>query len=267
MILANPDRVAVPLNTPGGKVAIFELSKPGRQPDGVIPALVHGSKVMDFMWDPFNNSRLAVGDDSGKLWLWTISSGGLKEQTNEADFTMAAHAEKIYFVRFHPLAEDVLATGSYDMTIRLWNLNSRDEIALIRCFDQIQIFCFAWSPCGQYFATAAKDGKLRVYDPREQTDPVAIGQGPAGVRGGRATWVLDGKFLIVAGFDRSSERQLHMYNASDLSKVTSVSLDVSPAILVPVYDEDSSVLFLSGRVSLGPTCTTIQAIYSFYLRI
>lgn len=248
LIQANPERVAVPLNTPGGKVAIFETSKPGRQPDGVIPALVHGNKVMDFMWDPFNNSRLAVGDDSGKLWLWIIPSGGLKEQTNEADFTMAVHAEKIYFVRFHPLAENVLATGSYDLTIRIWNLNSREDISLIRCFDQIQMFCFAWSPCGQYFATAAKDGKLRVYDPRADQEPAAIGQGPAGVRGGRVTWVLDGKFLIVAGFDRSSERQLHMYNASDLSKVTTVSMDVSPAILVPFYDEDSSVLFLSGRV-------------------
>ncbi|CAL8081262.1 unnamed protein product [Orchesella dallaii] len=247
LIQANPDRVAVPLNTPGGKVAIFELGTPGRQPDGVIPALVHGSKVMDFMWDPFDNSRLAVGDDSGKLWLWTIPDGGLKEQTNESDFTMAAHAEKIYFVRFHPLAQDVLATGSYDMMIRIWDLDARDEIVLIRCFDQIQMFCFAWSPCGQYFSTAAKDGKLRVYDPRADTEPIAIGQGPPGVRGGRVCWVLDGKYLIVAGFDRSSERQLHMYNASDLSKVATVSLDVSPAILVPFYDEDSSVLFLSGR--------------------
>lgn len=240
--------MAVPLNTPGGKVAIFELSKPGRQPDGVIPALVHGSKVMDFMWDPFKNDRLAVGDDSGKLWLWNIPPGGLKEQTNEAEFTMPVHAEKIYFVRFHPLAKDVLATGSYDMTIKIWDLNTREEIAVIRCFDQIQIFCFAWSPCGQNFATASKDGKLRVYDPRNNLEPIAVGQGPPGVRGGRICWVLDGKYVVVAGFDRSSERQLYMYKSSDLQKVCTVSLDVSPAILVPFYDEDSSVLFLSGRV-------------------
>ena len=47
---------------------------------------------------------------------------------------------------------------------------------------------------------------------------------------------------------RSSERQLHMYNASTLESVATASLDVSPAILVPHYDEDRSILFLSGRV-------------------
>jgi len=59
--VANPDRVAVPLSGPGGKIAVLELKKTGRLPDGVMPALVHGATVMDFQWDPFNNQRLAVG--------------------------------------------------------------------------------------------------------------------------------------------------------------------------------------------------------------
>jgi coronin-7 len=248
--IANPLRVAVPLNTPGGKVAIFELSKPGRQPDGVIPALVHGSKVMDFMWDPFNNARLAVGCDGGKLWIWKIPEDGLKEQTNEPEFTIAAHGEKIYFVKFHNLTKDILATGSYDMSIRIWDLADQQGLYFIPCQDQVQIFSFAWSPCGAYFATSAKDGKIRVYDPRVCTDsPLREGNGPAGVRGGRVCWALDGRYLIVVGFDRSSERQVLLYDAGDMSRVASVSLDVSPAILVPFYDEDSSILFLSGRVS------------------
>lgn len=61
MLPANSERVAVPLSGPGGKIAVFELSKAGKLPDGVIPALVHGTTIMDFTWDPFNNRRLAVG--------------------------------------------------------------------------------------------------------------------------------------------------------------------------------------------------------------
>ena len=53
--------MAVPLGGPGGKIAVLELKKTGRLPDGVMPALVHGATVMDFQWDPFDNQRLAVG--------------------------------------------------------------------------------------------------------------------------------------------------------------------------------------------------------------
>lgn len=40
-----------------------------------------------------------------------------------------------------------------------------------------------------------------------------------------------------------------MYSVKDLSRVAVFPLDVSPTILVPFYDEDSSILFLYGRVS------------------
>jgi len=129
---ANPERVAVPLNTTGGRIAVFELNKPGRQPDGVHPALVHGTKVMDFMWDPFDNHRLAVGCDDGRVCIWLVPNGGLLESTNEPGFALHAHAEKVYFVRFHPLAKDVLATGSYDLTIRVWDLSKQEEIIFIQ---------------------------------------------------------------------------------------------------------------------------------------
>jgi len=58
--LANSERVVLPLSGPGGKLAVMELSRPGRLPDGVIPALVNGATVMDFSWDPFDTHRLAV---------------------------------------------------------------------------------------------------------------------------------------------------------------------------------------------------------------
>ncbi len=59
LYIANHKRVAVPISGPGGKIAVYELSKPGRLPDGVIPSLVNGSNIMDFQWDPFDASVLA----------------------------------------------------------------------------------------------------------------------------------------------------------------------------------------------------------------
>ncbi|XP_030567471.1 coronin-7 isoform X3 [Drosophila novamexicana] len=244
---ANHERVAVPLSGPGGKIAIFELSRPGRLPDGVIPSLVNGSNIMDFQWDPFDAQRLAVACDDGIVKLWRIEEGGLSEPTNTPQGELTAHLDKIYFIRFHPLAADVLLTASYDMTIKLWDLRTMTEkCALTGHTDQI--FDFAWSPCGKLGASVCKDGKIRVYNPRQSETPVREGNGPVGTRGARITWALEGHYIVCTGFDKVSERQISVYNAQKLTApLNTASLDVSPSILIPYYDEDSSTLFVTGK--------------------
>ena len=70
--------------------------------------------------------------------LWLIPEEGLAEPTNEPHKVLAGHSEKIYFIKFHPLAEDVLASGSYDMTIRIWDLATQEErIVLEGHTDQV----------------------------------------------------------------------------------------------------------------------------------
>ncbi|XP_034490878.1 coronin-7 isoform X1 [Drosophila innubila] len=244
---ANHERVAVPLSGPGGKIAIFELSRPGRLPDGVIPSLVNGSNIMDFQWDPFDAQRLAVACDDGIVKLWRIEEGGLSEPTNTPQGELTAHLDKIYFIRFHPLAADVLLTASYDMTIKLWDLRTMTEKCALSGHTD-QIFDFAWSPCGKLGASVCKDGKIRVYNPRKSETPIREGNGPVGTRGARITWALEGHYIVCTGFDKVSERQISVYNAQKLTApLNTASLDVSPSILIPYYDEDSSTLFVTGK--------------------
>ncbi|XP_030380974.1 coronin-7 isoform X2 [Scaptodrosophila lebanonensis] len=244
---ANHERVAVPLSGPGGKIAIFELRRPGRLPDGVIPSLVNSSNIMDFQWDPFDAQRLAVACDDGIVKIWQIAEGGLTEPTNTPAQELKAHLDKIYFIRFHPLAADVLLTASYDMTMKLWDLNTMNEMCALRGHTD-QIFDFAWSPCGKLGASVCKDGKIRVYNPRKSETPIREGNGPVGTRGARITWALEGQYIVCTGFDKVSERQISVYNAQKLNApLNTASLDVSPSILIPFYDEDSSTLFVTGK--------------------
>lgn len=145
--------------------------------------------------------------DDGMIRVWNICESGLLEPTNSPTYTIEAHTDKIYLLRFHPLARNVFASASYDMTIKIWDLESLEakgvaesKITLLSHTDQI--FSIAWSPCGQYLATVCRDTKLRIYKVRSSNTPIQEGQGPIGTRGARVIWALDGRFVVVIGFDK-----------------------------------------------------------------
>lgn len=214
---ANFERVAVPLSGSGGKIAVFELSRPGKLPDGVIPTLVNGSNVMDFQWNPFDAKELVVACDDGMVKMWRIPDGGLKESTNEPEREFNAHNEKIYFMKFHPSARNVLLTASYDMTMRLWDLATLEMKHCLKGHSE-QIFSFAWSSCGKFGATVSRDQKIRIYEPRKSEMPIREGVGgPVGTRGGRIMFALEDEFIVVTGFDKASERQIYMFKIGNLN--------------------------------------------------
>uniref|UniRef100_A0AAG5D161 Coronin n=1 Tax=Anopheles atroparvus TaxID=41427 RepID=A0AAG5D161_ANOAO len=244
---ANAERVAVPIAGTGGKIAVFELANTGRVPEGVIPTFISVQKLMDFQWDPFEPTRLMVAYDDGKVYLWKVPPGGLTETIAEPAATLSAHEEKISLIRFHPLANNVLLTASSDMTMKVWDLATMTQrYCLVGHTDQI--LTFAWSPCGRFGATVSKDGSIRIYEPRCSENPIREGALPTGTRGARIVWAMEGEYLVITCFDKISERQIYVYNQSNLNTpMHMVGLDVSPAILMPFYDEDSSILFATGK--------------------
>nr|XP_021147479.1 coronin-7 [Columba livia] len=245
---ANHQRVALPLLSAGGQIAILELSKPGRLPDVAMPTIQNSTAVADLSWDPFDPRRLAVAGEDAKIRLWRIPEGGLQETLQEPEAVLQGHTEKIYSIRFHPVASDLLVSSSYDMTVRIWELSARRE-ALCLWGHTDQIFSLAWSPDGKKLATVSKDTRLRLYEPRRSTQPQQEGPGPEGSRGARLVWVCGGDYLLVSGFDSRSERRILLYRAQALPEgpLSVLGLDVAPSTLLPFYDEDTSVVFLTGK--------------------
>ncbi|XP_052744799.1 coronin-7 isoform X2 [Bicyclus anynana] len=255
----NGTRCAVPIGGGGGgRIGVVELpvgstsiaKAPPPHPSALHPpSLLHPAPLQDWTFDPFSDQRLMVACDDGLLREWIIPEGGLQESTNEPKRTFSAHPDKIYIVRFHPTASDLLTTAAHDLTIKIWDLSQEVPTAEITLTGHTeQIFAMDWSPCGEYLATVCKDGLVRIYKPRASTEPIRSGPGPVGSRGARIVWAIHDTHLVVTGFDKVSERQILLYKASDLSApVCTVGLDVSPAILHIHIDHDSNTLFLTGR--------------------
>ncbi|CAC5407998.1 CORO7 [Mytilus coruscus] len=278
MFYANQTRCVVPVEGAGGLLSVLEFNKPGRladigtpvlqhkskatdyvwdpfndnrlavyPPDTGTPVLQHKSKATDYVWDPFNDNRLAVSCDDAKVWIWNIPEGGLTETVTEPSMYLRGHTEKLYFVRFHPLASDILVSSAYDFTVRIWDLNDGSEKLKLTTHPD-QVFCVAWSPDGRYLATVCKDGRVRIFDPRQSPDAIKEGEGPDGSRGARVVWALNGKYLVITGFNKLCSRQLYIYDVDNLESPLYIhQLDFNPAVLVPYYDDDSHTLFVTGR--------------------
>lgn len=244
----NQKFAAFPLSGPGGQIAVVPLDKPGRLPDSGLPVIQCGSGVMDFAMDPFNKQRLATACESGFVTVWEVPGDGLTETINNPSVVLKGHNDKPNLVKYHPTASGVLASAAMDLTIKIWDVEkAKDLITLTGHTDSV--FSLSWKPDGTKLATVSRDNKIRIFDPRSQLFPLQTGQGPEGSRGARVFWGgSSADLLVTTGFGKSSVRTISVFDSRDLSKdLSSVEVDVAPATLIPFYDKDSSVLFLSAK--------------------
>jgi coronin-7 len=187
--------------------------------------------------------------DDGYVRVWKIPESGLSAPTNEPACKFPAHAEKIQIVKFHPFAKDIILTSAFDRSVKVWDISDNEDAKFDLQGHTEQAFSLDWSQNGKYIASVCKDGRIRIYEPLGPTaDQPKIEGGDIVVKkGARILWVLDDQYLVITGFNKTSERQVMVYRASDLKEVHTVPLDVSPTILIPYYDQDSNTLFVTGK--------------------
>ena len=64
-------------------------------------------------------------------------------------------------VAFHP-TKNLVASCSYDKSVKLWNADSGAELWTVRC-DSV-VLSVVWSPDGTKIVTGCGDGKVRIFD-------------------------------------------------------------------------------------------------------
>eukprot|EP00999_Lentomonas_sp_LEN2_P002536 NODE_41_length_2867_cov_51.688686_g25_i0.p1 GENE.NODE_41_length_2867_cov_51.688686_g25_i0~~NODE_41_length_2867_cov_51.688686_g25_i0.p1 ORF type:complete len:948 (+),score=188.13 NODE_41_length_2867_cov_51.688686_g25_i0:110-2845(+) len=240
--------LAIPLNKPGGQVGIIPVENKGRQPSK-LPAVVNQAEMLDLAWNPFDPHMLATASDDCSVRLWKIPAGGLQEDTTEYSMRLTGHLHRINIVRFHPLVENLLVTSSPEQdsaSIKYWDLKTGKNILTIPNLGE-QVFGIAFSYDGAKLVVVSKDLKIRIFE-AHTGKLLQEGDSHAGSRGARVAWCGKRDQVVSVGFDKSSNREIRLYDANNLSQVVgSVTLDVSPGILVPTYDEDTDVIYLWGR--------------------
>jgi hypothetical protein len=229
----------------GGAFAVLSNDNKGKL--GQFPLVSgHSAEVLDIDFSPFNPNIIGSASEDGYAKIWQIPDGGLTETLTNAAQSLSGHKRKVGTINFNPVASNVLATTSTDFTVKIWDIEKGDSVYDIQGHTDI-IQSSTWNYNGQLFATASKDKKVRVVDPRANKIVNEV-EAHAGVKGMRVAYLGRKEKLFTMGFSKTSERQFSLWDPRNFgTPLHSENIDTASGILMPFYDDDTNILYLAGK--------------------
>jgi len=118
----------------------------------------HKGVVEDISWHTKHPSIFASVGDDGLLNIWD-------ERKDKPTNSVVAHKYEVNSVAFNPFCEYVLATGSTDKTIGLWDLRNLDTKLYSLESHTDQVLQVQWSPFHEtIIASTSADRRVNVWD-------------------------------------------------------------------------------------------------------
>lgn len=236
---------------------MIPLLEVGKAPDTAPLFRGHKGPVLDTVFNPFNKQQVVSCSEDGVILVWNIPEdfsfrSYVDENDNVKDITepykvLKGHTRKVGHVDFHPCAENVLASCSLDYTVKIWNIETGKAEITLPHKDLVTSFAFNYN--GTLMATTSRDKKLRIWDLRTQ-EVISEGPGHTGAKPSRVVWLGNTDRICTTGFSRLSDRQVGIWDVKDISKGPIdgfLVIDSSSGVLIPVFDELNSILYLAGK--------------------
>ncbi|KAK0214808.1 WD40-repeat-containing domain protein [Armillaria fumosa] len=158
-----------------GTVKIFDVRAPGYAPStnaftaplaaAALTVPVSGSEVLSLDWNKYRPFVLATGgvDKAVRVWdcrMVKMGEGG-GAVGGACEVMLAGHEYAVRKVQWSPHSPDVLASGSYDMTCRVWN---KGRLVYIHDPHTEFVVGCGWSLYDEgVLATCAWDSRLNVF--------------------------------------------------------------------------------------------------------
>eukprot|EP00003_Mantamonas_plastica_P012162 TRINITY_DN2212_c0_g1_i2.p1 TRINITY_DN2212_c0_g1~~TRINITY_DN2212_c0_g1_i2.p1 ORF type:complete len:989 (+),score=333.46 TRINITY_DN2212_c0_g1_i2:624-3590(+) len=247
-IKASSEYVVVHWDTKvGGSLAAIPVANVGRIGRDLKLINAHSAKICDFDLSPHIGTLLATGADDGLIKIFNLPGGVIEEDVSEATVALEGHTKKLTNVLFNPTAANVLASTSFDKTLRLWDVEKGIEMLNVSDAHPDKIHSMAWNYNGSLLATTCADKKMRIVDPRAGTVVQEV-DGHAGTKQTRVIWLGDTNKLVSTGFSKFRDRQFLLWDFDALEKpLATNNLDTSTGVLMPLYDPDTSLLITAGK--------------------
>jgi len=230
----------------GGPVIVRNLDKPGR---GIksFSVNVHKNNALDFQFHPFINNLIGISSQDASASITQFPKDGLTEDVKKADVYLKGHQKKVHLLKFHPTANNIVATGSWDRTVKLWNVENGETVSTYEKSNSVA-FSIDWNRDGSLLAMTTKKCQMRLFDPRDTTKDVAQWECMEGKKASKLFWVPDFNWIGSTGFTKQAKRMVRLWDLKNTKEpIYQWVVDQQSSILMPYYDVDTRVLYLAGK--------------------
>lgn len=165
----------------GAPVYVRGLKDVGRTKANAFYISTHKGRLTDFDFHPFVETLIATCSDDCKVNINKFPKEGLSANITKAEIEIKGHKKKVSLIKFNPSANNVIASASYDRTVKVFNI---ENAAAISSFDAFKdnIYSLAWNKDGSMLAATSKDKCLRIYDPRQVDAAVTVDAAFGGIK-------------------------------------------------------------------------------------
>lgn len=234
----------------GGPINVCRLDDPGRKVLGkdLFVVNVQKGKALDFDFHPFIPNLLgSVSEDTTVAVSELPEDGKITQNITSASVLMKGHQKKTHLMKWHPTANNILVSASWDKCIKLWNVETADCVQTYEGLPSAAL-SMAFNEDGSLLAVTEKKNKLLVtYDPRsgeEATNQQAFESS----KSSKVFWVPTYGWIGATGFTKQAKRCLKIWDLKKMDKpIYNEIVDQQSSVLMPYYDADTHMLFLHGK--------------------
>ncbi|BAT87949.1 hypothetical protein VIGAN_05137400 [Vigna angularis var. angularis] len=137
--------------------------KDGRMPSNDGCEWKLNAKVKSLAWDPHSEHSFVVSLANGTVRLIDVRTA---KSDSGSEFNANEHGKAVTSVSYNPSAPNLLATGSEDETVKLWDLSHNQPSCVASYSPKVgPVFCISFSEEDPFFlAIGGSKGNLRIWN-------------------------------------------------------------------------------------------------------
>lgn len=233
----------------GGPMYICRHDDPGRKVEGtdLFTVNVQKGKALDFDFHPFIPSLIASASEDTTIAVTAIPEK-ITANISKAEVVMKGHQKKTHLMKWHPTANNVIVSASWDKTIKLWNVENGECVQTYENSPGVAL-SMDFNHDGSLLGVTEKNKRqMMLFDPRVPDKDVARFTCMDGSKSSKIFFVPTFGWVGATGFTKQAKRCIRIWDMNKLDKpLYSETVDQQSSVLMPYYDEDTHMLFLAGK--------------------